>query len=154
MRRLHSWLHFRVAGLDAVLLRELDPAEGMLALDDPERAVAPLLFDEVVERTGLVHVLRHVRRERWRHLAALEEPNREFRLLDRRDDTLRLRNELGLSQPTRCLRRVDEPLCVLCTHLVCRLLLEKKNAQLRDCVTRVDALRAALVAEIAARAVP
>src|SRR5207253_4875760 len=100
-RRLHAGLNLGIRRLDAVLLRELDPAERVLALDDAERAVAALLLDQVVERARLAHVLRDVRRKRGRHLAALRKPERELRLLDRGDDALRFRHELRLAQPTR-----------------------------------------------------
>ena len=48
----------------------------------------------------------------------------------------------------------DEPLRVLRAHVVVDPLLDRLGAELGDRVARVDALRAALVAEVAARAVP
>src|SRR5918911_5635612 len=97
-RRLDARLDLRCELAHARLLGELDPTERVLALDDPERAVDTLLLDEVVERPRLLHVLRYVRRERRRHLALLREPDRELRLLDRRHEPLRLRDELRLAQ--------------------------------------------------------
>ena len=126
----------------------------MLALDDPERAVAPLRLDDVVERAGLLHVGCHVRRHRRRHLAVPGERHRELHLLDRRDDALCLRNELGLAQPARGLRRGDEPLRVLRPQVVVDALLDRLGAELRDRIPRVDALRATFVAEVAPGAVP
>src|SRR6184192_4358542 len=143
-RRLHAGLNLGIARLDAVLLRELDPAERVLALDDAERAVASLLLDQVVERARLADVLRDVRRERRRHLAALREPEGELGLLDRRDDALCLRHQLGLTQPAGRLRRRHEPLGVLRAQVVVDALLDRLRAELRDRVARVDALRAAL----------
>ena len=99
-------------------------------------------------------VLRDVRRNGRRHLAVLEEPHRELDLLERLRDALRLRHELGLAQPAGRLRRGDEPLRVLRAHVGVDPLAHRLGAELRDRVARVDALRAALVAEVAARAVP
>ncbi len=79
---------------------------------------------------------------------------RELGLLDRRDDALRLRHELGLSQPPRRLRRRDEPLRMFRPHVVVDPLLDRLSAELGDRVARVDPFRAALVAEVAPRAVP
>src|SRR5262249_46604759 len=75
-------------------------------------------------------------------------------LFDRLDDPLRLRHELGLAQPARRLRRDDEPLRVLRAHVPVDSLLDRLCAELGDRIPRVDALRTALVAEIAARALP
>ena len=100
------------------------------------------------------HVRRDVRRERRRHLALREERHRELDLLDRLHDALRLRHELGLAEPAGRLRRGDEPLRVLRAHVAVDAVLHRLGAELRDRVARVDALRAALVAEVAARAVP
>src|SRR5204862_6927010 len=52
------------------------------------------------------------------------------------------------------LRRDDEPLRVLRAHVAVDALLHRLGAKLRDRVARVDALGAALVAEVAARALP
>ena len=118
------------------------------------RAVAALLLDEVVEPARLVDVLGDVRRERRRHLALREQRHRELDLLDRLHDPLRLRDELGLAQPAGRLRGGDEPLRVPRAHVAVDAVLHRLGAELRDRVARVDALRAALVAEVAARAVP
>src|SRR3954447_7024310 len=135
-------------------LGELDATERMLALDDAERAVTALFLHEVVEGTRLANPLGDVRRERRRDLALLQQPERELRLLDRRDDALGLRHELSLAEPAGRQRRADEPLRVLGAHVVVDALLDRLGAQLGNRVTRVDALRAALVAEVAPRAVP
>src|SRR5204862_5408316 len=74
--------------------------------------------------------------------------------LDRRDDALRLRHELGLAEPAGRLCRLDEPLGVLRPQVAVDPLLDRLGAELRDGVARIYALRAALVAEVAARAVP
>src|SRR5437763_16325204 len=128
--------------------------ERMLSLNVAERSLPVLLADERVGVPRLVDVARHVRRERRRHLAVLCEAQRELRLLERLDDALRLRHELGLAQPASRLGRLDEPLRVLCAQVAVDPLCDRLRAELRDRVTRVDALRAALVAEEAARAVP
>src|SRR6185369_13974324 len=52
------------------------------------------------------------------------------------------------------LRGGDEPLRVLRAHVAVDAVLDRLGAELRDRVARVDALRAALVAEVAPRAVP
>src|SRR6185437_3401438 len=80
--------------------------------------------------------------------------DREPRLLDRGDDSLRLRHELRLTQPAGRLRRRYEPLRVLGPHVPVDALLHRLGAELGDRVARIDALRAALVAEVAARALP
>src|SRR5262249_15360603 len=98
--------------------------------------------------------LRDVRRERRRHLPLLREGERELRLLDRRDDALRLRDELRLAQPAGRLCRDDEPPRVLRPHVAVDALLHRLGAELRDRVARIDALRTALVAEVAAGALP
>src|SRR6478609_9441860 len=95
-----------------------------------------------------------MRRERRRHLAVLREAQRELHLLDRRDDALRLGDELRLAEPACRLGRLDEPFRVLGAHVAVDSLLDRLGAELRDRVAGVDALRAALVAEEAARAVP
>jgi hypothetical protein len=129
--------------------------QGTLALDDAVVAApARLAHRQVVEAPGLAHVLRDVRRERRRHLALDGEIDRELRLLDRRDHSLRLRNELGLAQPAGRLRGGDEPLRVLRAHVAVDALFHRLGAELRDRVARVDALRAALVAEVAPGAFP
>ena len=132
----------------------LDPAERLLALDDAGGAVAVLRLDEVEERPRLVHLGSDVRRERRWHLALDGEAHRELHLLDRRDDALRLRHELGLAQPAGRLRRRNEPLRVLRAHVAVDPVLHRLGAELRDRIARIDALGAALVAEVAARAVP
>src|SRR5436190_23122712 len=135
-------------------LDELDAAERVLTLRDPQRAALSLRLDDVVEPTRLVDVPRRMRWERRRDLAVPRQPHRELHLLDRRDDALRLRNELGLAQPARGLRRGDEPLRVLRPHVPVDPEPHRFGAELCDRVTRIDALRAALVAEIAPCAVP
>src|SRR5438477_4951021 len=135
-------------------LDELDAAERVLTLHDPQRAAHSLRLDDVVEPTRLADVPRRMRWERRRDLAVPRQPHRELHLLDRRDDALRLRNELGLAQPAGRLRGGDEPLRVLRAHVAVDPVLDRLGAQLRDRVARVDALRTALVAEVAARAVP
>src|SRR5262249_6635809 len=132
----------------------LDPRERAFALDDPKRPLASLLADELVEGTRLADVRRDVRRNRDRHLPVLGEADRELRLLDRLDDSLGLRDELGLAKPAGRLGGLDEPLCVLRPHVSVDAFLDGLGTQLRDRVARVDALRAALIAEVAARAVP
>src|SRR5919106_194897 len=134
----------------SALVAVLEPRERALALDDAERAVAPLLLDEVVEPSRLVDVLCHVDRPGRRHFAVPQQAHGELDLLERRDDALRLRNELRLPEPPRRLRRGDEPLCVLRAQVVVDPLLDRLGAQLGDGVPRVDALRAALVTEVAA----
>src|SRR5437016_4360025 len=80
--------------LRVAALVELDVRDRLLALHDARRALAVLLAHEVVEGPRLADVLRDVRRERRRHLAAPGEAHRELDLLDRGDDALRLRDEL------------------------------------------------------------
>ena len=125
-----------------------------LALHDPRVPVAVLLVEKVVQAPRLAHVLRDVRRERRRHLPDLQQPEGELRLPDGLDDPLRLRHELRLAQPPGRLGRGDEPLRVLRAHVAVDALLDRLCAELRDRVTRVDSLRAALVAEVAPCALP
>ena len=120
----------------------------------PRAPVAVLLLHEVVERARLVHVLRDMRRERRRHLPVLGQAHRELHFLQRLEHALRLRDELGLAQPAGRLRRGDEPLRVLRAHVRVDALLHRLGAELRDRVPWVDALRAALLAEVAAGAIP
>src|SRR4051812_13654502 len=91
-----GWLfarrHFRRVAPSPARVRVLDPRQRSLALDDPERAFATLFANELVERPRLADVRGHVRRERRGHLALLRQTNRELRLLDGRDDALRLRH--------------------------------------------------------------
>src|SRR5207248_9815188 len=138
----------------AVLLGELDVREPLLALDDALRAVAALLLDQVVERPRLLDVLSDVRDRNRPDLAVLCQAHRELCLLDRGDDTLRVRYQLLLAQPAGRLRGGDEPFGVLRAHVAVDPDPDRLGAQLGDRVTRVDALRAALLAEVAARAVP
>src|SRR5439155_9844083 len=126
----------------------------LLALDDAGRAVHALRLDDVVERPGLLHVLRHVRRNRRRYLPPPRQAHRKLHLLDRRDDALGLGDELGLAQPARRLGRRDEPLGVLRAHVAVDAVLDRLGPELGDRVARVDPFRAALLAEVAARAVP
>src|SRR5947199_10673086 len=99
-RRLDARLDLGREAPGALFLGELDPRERLLALDDAERAVPALLLDEVVERTGLLHVLGHVRRDGHRaDLAVTRQAHRELRLLDGRDVALGLRDQLLLAQP-------------------------------------------------------
>src|SRR4029079_14747655 len=74
--------------------------------------------------------------------------------LDRLDHALCLRDELGLAEPACRLGRGDEPLRVAGAHVAVDPRLHRLGAELRDRIARVDALRAALVAEVAAGAVP
>src|SRR5206468_2625587 len=113
LRRLDARLHFGIARLHAGLFGELDPAQRVLALNDAERSVPSLLFHEGVEVARLVDAIGYMGWERRRHLATPCQAEGELRLLDRGDDALRLGNELGLAQPTRRLRRSDEPVRVL-----------------------------------------
>ncbi len=83
-----------------------------------------------------------------------QQAHRELHFLQRLRDALRLRDELGLAQPARRLRRRDEPLRVLRAHVRVDACAHGLGAELRDRVARIDALRAALLAEVAARAVP
>src|SRR6266536_375294 len=98
----------RPLGLDV-----LDAREPALALDDTERPVTTLRLDEVVERPRLVDLGCDVDRPRRRHLAATGERQGELRLLEGAENALRLRDELGLAQPSGRLRRDDEPARVL-----------------------------------------
>src|SRR3989442_755349 len=152
--RLFSRRDFGDVPLGAARVRTLDPRQRPLALHDPERAVAALLLDELVERARLAHVVGDVRRKRRRHLPVAREADREAGLLNRGDDSLRLRDELHLAQPAGRDRRLDEPLRVLRTQVAVDSVLDRLGAELRDRVPRIDALRAALVAEVAAGAVP
>src|SRR5947209_10171311 len=119
-----------------------------------ERALAILLADDLAQVARLAHVLRHVRRECEPGLVVLDEVHRELHLLHGRDDALRLGNELGLAQPTGRLGRADEPLRVLRAHVAVDAVADRLGSELRDRVTRVDALWAALVAEEAPGALP
>ena len=112
-------------------------------------------LDDVVERPGLLHV----RPATWGGngggtLPFLARDMRELHLLQRSEHSLRLRHELRLAQPARRPGRVDEPLGVLRAHVAVDADVYRLGAELRDRVARVDALGAALVAEVAARAVP
>src|SRR5712691_12111106 len=96
-----------------------------------------------------------MRRERnGTNLAVAREAHRELQLLDGRDVPLRLRNQLLLAKPARRLRGVDEPLRVLRALVVVDAFADRLGAELRNRVTRIDALGTALVVEVAARAVP
>src|SRR6266508_3102301 len=132
----------------------LDTRERLLALDDSGRAGASLRVDELVEAASLLNPVGHVWRDGGRHLSVLGERDGELRLLDRGDDPLRLRDELHLAEPAGRLGGVDEPFGVLRAEVAVDALLDRLRAELGDRVARVDALRTALVAEIAARAVP
>ncbi len=142
----------RIALAAVAAVREL--GQRGLALDDAGVAAQTLLSHEVVELLRLADVLRHVRRERRRHLADAQELEREARLADRLDDPLRVRHELRLAEPAGGAGRGDEPLRVLGAHVAVDPLLDRLGAELCDRVARVDALRAALVAEVAAGALP
>ena len=135
-----------------VPVREL--RERVLALHVAERALAILRLHDLPQVARLLDVLRDVRRELEPRLAVPREVDRELHLLDRRDDALRLRHELRLAQPAGRLGRADEPLRVLRAHVAVDAVRDRLGAELRDRVARVDALRAALVAEEAARALP
>src|SRR5581483_357861 len=126
-----------------------------LALHDAVEPTAAGIADrQVVQPARLLHVLRDVRRERRRDLALDGEIEREPRLLDRGNDALGLRHELGLPQPSGRLRGGHEPLRVLRAHVAIDALPHRLGAELRDRIARVDALRAALVAEVAPGALP
>src|SRR5439155_5918823 len=153
-RGLHPGLDLGRVLTRSGLLQELDATERVLTLDDPERALAVLPLDQLAQEPRFLHVLRHVWRDRRRHLAVPGQLEREADLLDRFDDALRLRHELGLAQPARGLGRFDEPLRVLRTHVVVDVEADRLGPELRDRIARVDPLRAALIAEVAARAVP
>src|SRR5262249_12453127 len=127
--------------------------ERVLALDVPECALAVLLADELAQVARLVHVLRRVRERDRADLAVLRKRGAELDLLDRGDVALRLRDQLLLAQPARRLARPDEPLRVLRAHVAVDALGHRLGSELRDRVARVDALRAALVAEVAPGAV-
>src|SRR5262249_29706782 len=128
--------------------------EAALALDDAAVAAPVLPRDELVEQPGLAHVLRDVRRARAHGLAVPAELERELRLRDGLRHALRLRHELGLAQPARRPRRGDEPLRVPRAEVGVEAGRHRLRAQLRDRVAGVDALRAPLVAEVAAGALP
>src|SRR5262249_53055661 len=66
----------------------------------------------------------------------------------------RLRDELLLAQPAGRLRARHEPLRMLRSRVAVDAVRDRLGAKLRNCVARVDAFRTALVAEVAARAVP
>src|SRR6266508_408349 len=132
----------------------LDTRERLLALDDSGRAGASLRVDELVEAASLLNPVGHVWWDGGRHLSVLGERDGELRLLDRGDDPLRLRDELHLAEPAGRLGGMDEPFGVLGAEIAIDALLDRLRAELGDRVTRVDALRTAFVAEIAARAVP
>src|SRR5581483_204647 len=130
------------------------PRERTFALHDPERAPPALLVHEVPERTGLADLLRDVRRHLDPRLVVHDQLPGEARLLDRADDAERARHELGLAQPAGRERRAREPLRVPRALVAVDAVPDRLGAELRDRVPRVDALRAALVAEEAARAFP
>src|SRR5207247_6149734 len=102
----------------------------------------------------LVHVPRRVRDRNGAHLAVAREAGAELELLDRGDIALRLRDQLLLAQPARRLGGADEPLRVLRAHVAVDAEADRLGSELGDRVARIDSLRAALVAEGAARAVP
>ena len=153
-------LGYAIRKKKAALMREMrekfvrQAAERLLALDDARVAGHTLLTDQVVEPAGLLDVLRDVRRERRRHLAVPSQVKRESRLLDRRDDALRLRHQLGLAQPAGRLGRGDEPHRMLGAHVAVDPLLHRLGTQLRDRVARVDPFGAALAAVVATGAGP
>src|SRR6201987_1033976 len=133
-------------------MREL--GQGGLALDDARGTLTALLLRELAKVARFADVQGHVGRKRRRHLAVLREAQRDLPLLDRRDDALGLRHELGLAEPAGRLGRLDEPLRVLGAHVAVDAFLDRFGTELRDRVARGDTLRAALVAEVAARAGP
>ena len=132
----------------------LDPPERALTLHDAGGALDALLLDDVVEGARLLDVLRDVRREGNRHLSPPGERERELRLLERLHDPLRLRHELRLAQPAGRLGGNDEPLGVLRAHVTVDAETHGLGTELRDRVAWIDALGAALVAEVAPGAVP
>src|SRR5438270_383536 len=135
-------------------MRMREPFQRVLALDVPERAAAILLADELAEVACLLDVLRRVRERDRAHLAVLGERVAELELLDRADVSVRLRDQLLLAEPAGRLGRADEPLRVFRARVAVDAVRDRLGAELRDRVARVDALRAALVAEVAARAIP
>ncbi len=128
--------------------------ERVLALHLAHEPLSVLRPRELVQRTRLADVGRHMRREREPGLVVRDQLHGELHLLHARDDALGLRDELGLAEPPRRLRRADEPLRVLRAHVAVDAFLDRLGAELRDRLARVDALRAALGAEVAARAFP
>src|SRR3954453_24146579 len=128
--------------------------ERALALHVTHESLAVLLVHEPVQAARLAHVAGDVGRERQPRLVVCDQLHRELHLLHARNDALGLRDELGLAQPTGRLRRADEPLRVLRTHVAIDALFDRLGAELRDRLARVDTLRAALRAEVAARALP
>src|SRR6516165_2575506 len=132
----------------------VEPSERALALDDSESTFAVLLVHDLTQVAGLVHVRRRVGERNGPHLAVARQAGAELELLDGGDIALRLRDQLLLAQPARRLGRCDEPLRVLRSHVPVDAEPDRLGAELRDRVARVDSLRAALVAEVAARAVP
>src|SRR5262249_13552192 len=144
-----------VLGLRSLrMVLEIDAGQRAFTLDDPAGTRDAVLTHDVVELARLVDALGDVRRDGQRHLAVAQQPPCEPGLRDRRHDALRLRYQLGLAQPAGRLRRLDEPLRVLRAHVVVDPPRDGLCAELRDGVARIDALRAALVAEVAAGAVP
>src|SRR5262249_10836988 len=131
-----------------------EPLERALALDDPLSALAILLLNDLAQIAGLVHVRRRVRERNGAHLAVAREAGAELQLLDRGHVALRLRDQLLLAQPARRLGGGDDPLRVLRAHVAVDPEPDRLGAELRDRVARIDALRAALIAEVAAGAVP
>src|SRR5690349_6015707 len=128
----------------------LELRERVLSLHDAARPLPVLLAHELVQVPRLVDVPRRVRDRNGAHLAVPGKAGAELELLDRRDVTLRLRDQLLLAQPPGRLRRADEPLRVLRAHVAVDAEADGLGAELRDCIARIDALGAALVAEVAA----
>ena len=118
------------------------------------RLLLGLLLEQLPEPLDLVVVLRLMRAQRVRHLAGARQLQRERDVLDRVDRADRLRHELGLAEVPALERGVDEHLRVAGALVAREALLEGLRAELGDRVARVDVLRAALVAEVAARALP
>src|SRR5438045_505825 len=86
--------------------------------------------------------------------SSFAEREAELELLHRGDIAVRFRDELLLAEPAGRLRARHEPLRVLRARVAVDAVRDRLGAELRDRVARVDALRAALVAEVAAGAIP
>ena len=142
------------AGLVAGLLSELEPGERVLGLHDAGRAVAALQPHEVVQRAGLSDVLRDVRGTGGGTLPCLKSPIANLTSLS----DFAIPWVFGTSSVSR-----SQPVVFadVTNHFACFAPMSESMPsfiasapELRDRVARVDSLRAALVAEVAARAVP
>ena len=115
----------------------------------------PWIADEVVERLRLADALRHVRRERRRRLAdALRARGRSATcLIDSTTPCVLGTSSASRSQPVV---RAEVTNHFACFAPMSRVdpLLDRLGAELGDRIARIDALRAAFVAEVAAGALP